>query len=487
MGNASYKAGEFRKALACYTAGIRVPDTGPAPGPMASVRKALWMNRSRAYAALGLWMLAYVDVWLLEAGMGVKFTDAKDLWTLVNYQTELGELQEARRTCQRLAKLVPLPDPDNQQRLQQQLTRIQKLEDKQRQQQAAQAGMSLKNVSDRMTAEQKARFASQSIQGLYSPCALRLFEHEGKEEEEEDEEARSAYLKIIDKILMPHLETRTTQDSGTGVVARDDCAMGATIMIDKPLITGSVADDRCASCSKLLLVLVTVGCKRECGELYCSTVCRDDAANTYHTWQCDKGIQSRAGEMRREVNAQGATMSSRVPLCISRALGLVARNRNLLERVPLLQHLSLGKFAQGQVSVQQGLQQYAQILQDLRLDPAWFDYFTYDYARFALINNAFGMSGSNQDSSSLGFGMAIYAGATYFNHSCVPDVEWSLSDTDTNGSVMRLVALRDCKAGEELRISYIDLVTKKTLEKRTEALLQYGFTCNCARCTAERV
>jgi hypothetical protein len=104
-GNAHYAAGAFQLALTCYTAGIRVP------GAMTDLRKSLWMNRARAYSSLGLPMLAYVDVWLLEAGLGASFTTAKDLLTLANFQTQVGEVKAARHTLEkRLVGLEGVPE-----------------------------------------------------------------------------------------------------------------------------------------------------------------------------------------------------------------------------------------------------------------------------------------------------------------------------------------------------------------------------------------
>jgi hypothetical protein len=285
-------------------------------------------------------------------------------------------------------------------------------------------------------------------------------------------------------------------DKGVYVVALTTTKAGQPLAQELPLITGSIAEDRCALCSKKLVALAPGGivmgapCKKACGEVYCSVACRKQAAATHHTWQCSKEIQGELHKMRRGVAASGFTMSSRVPLCIARALGMVSRQANLLSEVRPLQHLSLGKFDEGEVSVQHGLQQYTSILQALQLDPAWFDYYTYDYARFAIINNAFALKGSNASSSSsssspsIGFGMAVYGASTYFNHSCVPDVDWSIGEVDEHGAFMQLTALRDIAPRESLHISYIDHT--QPLARRTEALMQYGFTCQCALCQQQR-
>lgn len=44
-------------------------------------------------------------------------------------------------------------------------------------------------------------------------------------------------------------------------------------------------------------------------------------------------------------------------------------------------------------------------------------------------------------------------------------------------------AMRPIKAGEEITISYVD--EDAPLEERQDALLEYGFVCDCPKCSAE--
>ena len=68
-----------------------------------------------------------------------------------------------------------------------------------------------------------------------------------------------------------------------------------------------------------------------------------------------------------------------------------------------------------------------------------------------------------------------------FNHSCIPNAVHALHYSyDT-----KWIATRDIKAGEELLGNYVPL--DFPLDQR-EAILgtNYGFTCECPRCIAER-
>lgn len=77
-------------------------------------------------------------------------------------------------------------------------------------------------------------------------------------------------------------------------------------------------------------------------------------------------------------------------------------------------------------------------------------------------------------------GVALYDVATKVNHSCVP----SARCVPTHGVRAVVVALRDIKKGEEIRISYIDLNAHIVKEKRREYLrARYGFECDCSLCS----
>ena len=69
------------------------------------------------------------------------------------------------------------------------------------------------------------------------------------------------------------------------------------------------------------------------------------------------------------------------------------------------------------------------------------------------------------------------------NHSCDAAAASSKGETDVDGAA-RLVAMRPIAAGEEVTISYID-DEESSVWRRREALADYGFVCDCARCVAD--
>ena len=84
-------------------------------------------------------------------------------------------------------------------------------------------------------------------------------------------------------------------------------------------------------------------------------------------------------------------------------------------------------------------------------------------------------------------GTAMYYTACKMNHSCDPNVivlykgrGWGQKYPLT----AYCIAFKDIHEGEELTISYIE--TSEPLEKRQEALTNYGFVCACSKCTNEK-
>lgn len=83
-------------------------------------------------------------------------------------------------------------------------------------------------------------------------------------------------------------------------------------------------------------------------------------------------------------------------------------------------------------------------------------------------------------------GTAMYATACKMNHSCEPNViclykprRWG----QCHPLVVFVVARRDIVVGEELTISYVE--ERDSLEERQQNLQNYGFICQCIKCTRE--
>ena len=86
-------------------------------------------------------------------------------------------------------------------------------------------------------------------------------------------------------------------------------------------------------------------------------------------------------------------------------------------------------------------------------------------------------------------GSALYLLSSMLNHACgAPDanVEFAFlcgEDGCGRGGDLTLLATRDIRAGEELRVSYVsaeDVPVKST--RRAQLLERYGFMCSCSTC-----
>ncbi|KAF2675849.1 SET domain-containing protein [Lentithecium fluviatile CBS 122367] len=93
-------------------------------------------------------------------------------------------------------------------------------------------------------------------------------------------------------------------------------------------------------------------------------------------------------------------------------------------------------------------------------------------------HNAFGIRSLEDDGSEY-FGYGCWPDASYFNHSCGPNVEKS-----RDGRVWCFRAGRDIRKGEELCITYLSGQERKlSREQRMNMLKEnWGFDCACLRC-----
>jgi hypothetical protein len=95
------------------------------------------------------------------------------------------------------------------------------------------------------------------------------------------------------------------------------------------------------------------------------------------------------------------------------------------------------------------------------------------------LSNSFGIWEIPITPDSENLGSAMYPSASYFNHSCDPNVI-----KVRNGQKVTFVTCQVVQPGEELCISYGD--TDRPMEERRRMLRDWwGFNCNCVRCVRE--
>lgn len=87
-----------------------------------------------------------------------------------------------------------------------------------------------------------------------------------------------------------------------------------------------------------------------------------------------------------------------------------------------------------------------------------------------------------QGTRGIAYGLALHHQASFFNHSCLPNVMHGPDHV----SRMVMHATRDITTGEECCITYFDLAERDSIEARRELLTRFfNFECNCRRCEWE--
>lgn len=95
------------------------------------------------------------------------------------------------------------------------------------------------------------------------------------------------------------------------------------------------------------------------------------------------------------------------------------------------------------------------------------------------LSNSFGVWELPISPDSEHLGSVMYPSASYFNHSCDPNVA-----KVRQGRIVLFVTSKDVQPGEELCISY-GHTERQVLERRQVLRDWWGFTCNCSRCSQE--
>lgn len=94
--------------------------------------------------------------------------------------------------------------------------------------------------------------------------------------------------------------------------------------------------------------------------------------------------------------------------------------------------------------------------------------------------NSFGIRSLDDDGAEF-FGYGVWTSASYFNHSCSPNVE-----KKRDGRAWRFTAGRDVRKGEELCITYLSGEERALDTDSRRKLLRnsWGFECVCDKCVA---
>jgi hypothetical protein len=102
-----------------------------------------------------------------------------------------------------------------------------------------------------------------------------------------------------------------------------------------------------------------------------------------------------------------------------------------------------------------------------------------------LVPNAVCIAVEDAGAALLQQGAGLMQQGTCFNHSCLPNTDYSSSVKRGRGPLVTFTAQKRIRKGAELTISYIH--SDSPYKERRMALLgQYGFECSCDKCVGEK-
>jgi SET and MYND domain-containing protein len=256
------------------------------------------------------------------------------------------------------------------------------------------------------------------------------------------------------------LEVRESEHYGRGVYARAAISPGVEVMRAEPfvhVISDDVRGQLCDHCLKESETLLRCGhCKFV---RYCSKDCqRGD-------WRCH------GGECKGIARA--------VPHSPTPLMRMVARALQRTREMQATHKQEMDLFCSNVEKLSQEVkEELATLMFGVRLLLEEPDSHTMEKAYSILCKalcNTFTIHRADLDA----IGAGLYLGPSLLNHSCLPNCVAVF-----NGPTLMIRAIRPIPAGEQLLISYLDLLDG--LEQRRRTLRRtYSFQCECERCQTE--
>ncbi|KAF1927788.1 uncharacterized protein M421DRAFT_101699 [Didymella exigua CBS 183.55] len=266
-----------------------------------------------------------------------------------------------------------------------------------------------------------------------------------------------------------------------GVFATRAVTKGECILIDRTA-TSAVSQSpplpHCETCYDAPLTApINMDC---CSALFCSSLCRDLAMDTYHRALCGQDfswLSSPAASLQENASPMRPLLLFRfLALCVAAGPCMHPLDHGLIARLsPLANcgHLDVFTLAE---SVAAPLQILGQLGVDVFAD-ARFDTMVLHAIWCRLANNKAGSCDPQ-----LGFVDEITPFLPLFNHSCEPSVEYRKEGGSTT---VRFFALRDIGEGEEVFDSYQDVEDAPRRERIERMWPWFEQPCLCGRCRRE--
>ncbi|KAL9649248.1 hypothetical protein ABK040_004269 [Willaertia magna] len=351
------------------------------------------------------------------------------------------------------------------------------------------------------------------------------------ENSNENKEIEMLNRMVKENDLNDIIKIENTKEMGKAVFVKRNCKKGQLVFKERyPILAATIYyKDYCSYCLKKLQKRI-FNCKNNCKfEFYCSEECCKLAWDKYHQFTCDLNM-----DLVYNYCKQGLTTSSRFHLLQIKLFGLLynylqnglqsnlQNKENLQNNLPnnlqniyddLLFAVTMANgsfdFEKTHISPSDAFK-YLFINNNLlpvKLNPI-FDACFYECLLLKMLTNLFGVvamhdhkedgynhhhncqlgcSGHSHShghhhsheeeatSSGIPHGISMYGLETILNHSCVPNIVGG-------------IAQRDIQKNEQLQHSYLPINDEELMKNpwaRAQALIQYGFVCDCELCNKD--
>ncbi|CAH9125104.1 unnamed protein product [Cuscuta epithymum] len=281
----------------------------------------------------------------------------------------------------------------------------------------------------------------------------------------------------------PPVQVGFTEFSGRGVFAKRMIGAGEMIHTAKPIVSHPSLSSLHAVCYSCLRKLRNQQCRAQ-SVSFCSQECEEQSRIYF-------AVENKADWSA--FHEYCSTHGLKYPLLVKRLACMIIANvasadiLDLLQpatlsstMIPLMEkelHLLRSTFADAQISDKQiaflTSQWYISVIARIRINAFRIELAGESYED--LLSSAAALI-----QAEAAVGNAVYLLPSMYNHDCDPNthIVW-LQNAD-----VKLKALRDIEAGEELRICYIDASMNRNA-RQTLLYEGFGFKCSCLRCMSD--
>jgi hypothetical protein len=249
------------------------------------------------------------------------------------------------------------------------------------------------------------------------------------------------------------VEIRKT-DRGLATFATKDIMEQEVIFEELPVITSLMNTTHCFHCSRQVPSNPVKG-ERE--EVYCTEICRFVAYASYLYVLKKRNITTLLNDNFQDGN-----------IIFIKCVGMALTRNCSIQDLTDFKTFHAAAIKQAEV---RKVGHWYHIVSTLGLlgDPR-FDFRTFQFVDSLVRTNAFGFSFE---------GSTFFRLATLINHSCEDNVDYIVTHN------IRLVALRNISAGEEIRINYS--AEQSCYDRCFQLAYSYGFICDCSKCAGIRI